>query len=100
MVETRQVTQYRLWHLYAIMEVNLGSRKENGKKVQVTRDDRVLHAVFDDVVLLKEYCRKQELLEGQKNWESDAAWIEYEPEQSRFSIPLNPKPNTSSDAQK
>lgn len=93
--KTRQVTQYEIYRLYEVVRVKVGTTQEKGKKVPVTRDERVEVAIFDDETLLKATIKtlvtdRDGIKENHVEWEAVPEWVEYEPEQSRFSLPINP----------
>lgn len=89
MKETRTVTQYRLYTLYALMTKVIGKRP-NG--TLITRLDRVLVAFFDDLALVEAYEAGTRKQKSQAGWSTVAVWEELEPAADQFSLPFNPAP--------
>lgn len=94
--ETRDIKQYKVFTLYENVEVVIGKNAKTGDK---TQDKRLAVAMFDDVKLLEAYQKEQKASEGHKSYEVVEDWVEYLPEQSRFSLPLNPEPNAVIEAE-
>lgn len=86
--ETRDIKQYKLYTLYALVTVVIG--KDDAKE-DVTRGDREAFALFDDRALLDAFTKNSPYkLKGQTSWEIGEEWVEYEPTADRFGLPLNP----------
>lgn len=86
---TRDVKQYEVYTLYALVRVLVGKR---GKE-EITRTDRVPVAIFDDRDLLNTYVEQNaNKLAGQTGYEDTAEWREMEPGADQFSLPFNPAP--------
>lgn len=95
MSETRKVDQFKTYTLYANVVKVLG--KKDGK--EVTRNDRVPFAVFDDKKLLSAYTKNSTYkLKGQKSWEVVEDWVEIKPVAGNFSLPFNPEPSNDDNA--
>lgn len=87
---TRQVTQYRVLTLYSNADVVISKNAVKGeKKIQ----KRLPVAVFTDSALLETYKKKQKKADGHISYEVGEDWVEFKPDQSRFSMPFNPVPN-------
>lgn len=94
--ETRDIKQYKVSTLYENVEVVISKNAKTGEKKQ---EKRLAVAIFDDAKLLAKYQKEQKKSEGHKSYEVVEDWVEYEPEQSRFSLSLNPEPNAVSEAE-
>ena len=94
--ETRDIKQYKVFTLYELVEVVIAKNAKTGEK---TQDKRLAVAMFDDAELLGVYQHEQKKSEGHKAYEVVEDWVEYQPEQSRFSLPLNPEPNAVKEAE-
>lgn len=92
MPETRDTKQYKIYSLFAVVEVDLGNRGDK----QVTRTDRVPMAVFDDKELCDRFQKENNSkLQGQKGYSVIEEWRDIQPEQSHFSYPFNPDGKTT-----
>lgn len=94
--ETRDIKQYKVFTLYELVEVVVGKNAKTGDR---TQNKRLAVAMFDDMELLATYQHEQKKSEGHKEYEVVEDWVEYKPEQSRFSLPLNPEPNAVNEAE-
>ena len=94
--ETRDIKQYKVFTLYELVEVVIAKNAKTGEK---TQDKRLAVGIFDDAKLLATYQKEQKKSEGHKSYEVNEDWVEYQPEQSRFSLPLNPEPNAVNEAE-
>lgn len=90
MPETRDTKQYKIYSLFATVDVVIG--KKGGK--DVVRTDRVPMAVFDDKKLCDKFQKDNTTkMKGQTGYEVVEEWRDMVPEQSHFSYRFNPKPN-------
>lgn len=91
---TREVTQYRVLTLYSNSEVVISKNPKKGEKKIVKR---LAVAVFDTQEALDAYQNEQKTDKAHQSYEVGEDWVEFKPEQSRFSLPLNPEPNAPTD---
>lgn len=90
----RDIAHYEVYTLYAIIRKVLGKR--GGK--EITRDDRVAVAVFDDMDLLVAYRDGVKAKQaGQIAYEEGTDLFTEEPVASHFSLPFNPSPEPAAE---
>ncbi len=97
---TRDIKQYQIYTLYAVVKVVVGKEELGGIKQDVMRSDRIPVAVFDDMDLLEAYMEAvPERFPGQKLYQHATEWREMKPAADQFSLPFNPDPKAEASAE-